>query len=48
MPFTGVKLKVTPVQVAPVIAVTVATGLIVMITVNVVPAPQLTVVGVTI
>ncbi len=47
-PFVGVVLKATPVQVVSVIAFTAAFGLMVTVTVNVVPAPQLTVLGVTV
>ena len=48
VPFVGVTVNNTPLQVTPVIAVTLAVGLTVTVTVNVVPTPQLTVVGVTV
>ena len=48
VPSVGVTVNDTPLQVTLVIAVTLAVGLIVTVTVNVVPAPQLTVVGVTV
>ena len=44
----GVTVNVTPVHVTVVIAVTAATGFNVIVTVNAVPTPQLTDVGVTI
>ncbi len=44
----GVALKANPPQILVLIGVTPATGLMVTVYVNVVPAPQLTLVGVTI
>ena len=48
IPFTGVTVNKTPLQVTPVIALIAAAGLILIVTVKVDPKPQLTVVGVTI
>ena len=48
VPFTGLTVKPTPLQVVVVIAVITAVGLIVTTTVKVALAPQFTVVGVTI
>ncbi len=51
IPFTvcvGVTLKITPLQVVLVIGVITGVGLTVTVTVNAAPAPQLSIVGVTV
>ena len=45
---TGVTLNVTPLQLIPVIVLMAAFGLIVTVNVNGLPAPQFTVIGVTV
>jgi len=48
VPFVGVTVNNTPLQVIPVIAVIADTGFTLTVTVKLAPAPQLTVVGVTV
>ena len=48
VPSTGVMVKVTPLQLVTVSALTVAAGFNVTVTVNGTPAPQLVIIGVTI